>query len=82
MLIISDGEPADIDVSDAEYLLHDAAHAVKHMRKTGIDCFCLNLNVQTARQAIRIFGQNGYRILDDIAALPTLLPSIYLRLRA
>jgi len=82
LLVISDGEPADIDVTDASYLVHDAAHAVKHLRRKGVDCFGLNLNTHTESQAAQIFGKRGYRMLDDISRLPETLPAIYLRLRA
>lgn len=82
LLIVSDGEPADIDVADDNYLVHDAAHAVRHLRRKGVDCFGLNLNAKTESQTVHIFGQRGYRILEDISRLPEVLPSIYLRFRA
>lgn len=82
LLVVSDGEPADIDVADANYLVHDAAHAVKHLRSMGMDCFGLNLDANTAPQAAQIFGKKGYRMLDHISRLPEILPTIYLRLRA
>ncbi|BBP00712.1 nitric oxide reductase activation protein NorD [Sulfuriferula nivalis] len=81
LLIISDGEPADIDVTDANYLVHDAAHAVRQLRRSGLDCFGLNLNIHTEAQSAQIFGKRGYRMLDDISRLPEILPAIYLRLR-
>lgn len=81
LLIISDGEPADIDVVDAKYLVQDAAHAVKRLRMTGVDCFCINLNVETEPQVARIFGQRGYRVLNDVSCLPAILPAVYMRLR-
>lgn len=82
LLIVSDGEPADIDETDANYLVQDAAQAVRHLRSEGVDCFGLNLNTQTAFQTAHIFGRRGYRILQDSSRLPEILPAIYLRLRA
>ncbi|WP_157662684.1 nitric oxide reductase activation protein NorD [Sulfuriferula sp. AH1] len=82
LLIVSDGEPADIDVTDANYLVHDAAHAIRNLRRAGVDCFGLNLNARTESHTAHIFGRRGYRMLQDISRLPEILPAIYLRLRS
>ena len=81
LLIVSDGEPADIDEADARYLVHDAAHAVKYLRSMGMDCFGLNLDTNTALQAAYIFGKKGYRMLEDISRLPAIMSAIYSQLR-
>ncbi|AOY95636.1 hypothetical protein BKK79_28370 [Cupriavidus sp. USMAA2-4] len=54
ILLIGDGEPADIDVFDPRYLPADAAHAVHAARRRGVDILALsfaNGTVATGAQA-------------------------------
>ena len=37
LLILSDGEPSDIDVEDQDYLLEDAKYAVRRLAYNGVD---------------------------------------------
>jgi nitric oxide reductase activation protein len=43
ILVLSDGEPSDIDVSDKNYLVEDARHAIHSLAQHGIDVFCVGL---------------------------------------
>lgn len=79
LLVLTDGEPADIDVSDPDYLLADTRQAVSELAASGIDCFCLSLDPKADAYVGKIFGQR-WRVLDRIEQLPEQLPLIYLNL--
>ena len=44
LLLISDGEPSDVDIADRRYLVEDARRAVLSLRHHGIDVFCVGLD--------------------------------------
>jgi Mg-chelatase subunit ChlD len=81
LLVVSDGEPSDIDVGDRRYLVEDAGHAVRELFARGIDVFCVGLNAG-GRDVTRIFGRHRTLQLDRIEKLPETLPLIYLRVTA
>lgn len=82
LLIITDGEPADIDERDPQYLRHDAKKAVEELRMRGIYTYCLTLDPTADRYVARIFGENGYAIVDQVQRLPERLPAIFAALTA
>lgn len=82
LLIVTDGEPSDIDVDDPDYLAEDARAAVHELNRDGIDVFCVVLDSAADSYARRIFGPKGMLRLDSIDRLPDLLPGFYLRMRA
>lgn len=79
LLVLTDGEPADIDVSDPDFLSHDAKMAVNELSTAGIDCFCLSLDPAADSYVGNIFGKR-WRVLDRIERLPEQLPMVYLGL--
>ena len=80
VLIITDGEPSDIDVSDKEYLVHDAKHAVNYLKNLQIDAFCVALGNQAGERANEIFGKSRCVTINNIDNLPDQLAKIYLRM--
>jgi len=80
LLVLTDGEPADVDVRDPQYLRHDARKAVEELQRSGIRSYCLSLDPQADPYVARIFGARNYRVLDRIERLPEQLPSLYLGL--
>lgn len=60
LLVISDGQPHDIDVHDPRYLVEDARHAVRSARRQGLTVTCLSLDAGSA-PARRIFGAADLR---------------------
>ncbi|MBN2885793.1 MAG: nitric oxide reductase activation protein NorD [Chromatiaceae bacterium] len=82
VLVITDGEPADIDERDPQYLRHDAKKAVEDLRMRGIHSYCLTLDPDADRYVARIFGDNGYSIVDHVERLPERLPAVFAALTA
>lgn len=43
LLVVTDGEPADVDVRDPQYLRFDAKKAVEELGRNGILTYCMSL---------------------------------------
>jgi hypothetical protein len=80
LLVITDGEPADRDVRDPQYLRHDARRAVEELQREGIQTFGLSLDPRADTYVERIFGARHYAVIDRIERLPERLPQLYLGL--
>jgi hypothetical protein len=79
LLLLTDGEPADIDVTDGDYLRHDAKRAVGELATQGVTVFCLSLDPNADNYVSDIFGSR-WQVLDRIERLPEQLPLLYLSL--
>ncbi len=79
ILLLTDGEPSDIDVHDAQYLVFDAKKAVEENNRHGIFTYCMSLDPKADRYVSRIFGMRNYMVLDHIRRLPEKLPMLYMR---
>jgi nitric oxide reductase activation protein len=77
LLIVTDGEPADIDERDPQYLRLDAKKAAEELRSSGILSYCLTLDPEADRYVERIFGANNYTIIDHVQRLPEKLPTLF-----
>ncbi|ADC71387.1 von Willebrand factor type A [Thioalkalivibrio sp. K90mix] len=77
LLIITDGEPADTDVRDPQYLRQDAKRAVEEVGRKGVYTFCMSLDPQADEYVERIFGAQHFMVLDQIERLPEKLPMLY-----
>jgi nitric oxide reductase activation protein len=80
LLLLTDGEPSDVDAPDPTYLAEDARRAVAEQRRRGVHVFAVNLDPNAALGVRRIFGDAGYCQIDRLAALPQALPRLYARL--
>ena len=80
LLIVTDGEPSDIDVAERRYLVEDARHAVHELGHAGIDVFCVGLDSGGDTYLARIFGRRNVMQIDRVTALPERLPMLYFRL--
>lgn len=80
LLLVSDGEPADIDVRDPQYLRHDTKKAVEELAQKGIISYCLTLDPNADDYVSRIFGVAGYTIVDHVQRLPEKLPALFMGL--
>ncbi len=79
MLILTDGEPSDIDSKDGRLLIEDARQAVKELDRQGIYSYCINLDHKADEYVADIFGKQ-YTIIDRVAQLPEKLPTLFLAL--
>lgn len=77
LLIITDGEPSDMDVPDRRYLHDDAKKAVEAARRSGIHPYCISLDPAADWYVARIFGAMNYMVVDHIAHLPEKVLLIY-----
>jgi len=79
MLILTDGEPADIDVDDEQLLIQDARKAVSELNQDGIYSYCINLDPKADEYVADIFGSQ-YTIIDHVDRLPEKLPEVFISL--
>lgn len=77
MLVITDGEPADIDVRDPQYLRHDTKKAVEEASRAGVVTYCMSLDPRADQYVSRIFGERNYMVVDHVERLPEKLPVLY-----
>ncbi len=77
LLIVTDGEPADIDERDPQYLRMDTKKAAEELRQNGVLSYCLTLDPEADRYVSRIFGANNYTIIDNVQRLPEKLPTLF-----
>ncbi|MDB5830130.1 MAG: hypothetical protein JWQ73_4350, partial [Variovorax sp.] len=73
IVVMSDGEPHDVDIHDPHYLIEDARHAVQSARLVGVDTLGLLLDAEGAAASRRIFGAGQSALLGDAALLPLVL---------
>ncbi|ARU30823.1 hypothetical protein CAP31_03455 [Sulfuriferula sp. AH1] len=79
LLILTDGEPADIDSKDPRLLIEDARIAVRELDQDGIYTYCITLDPKAGDYVGDIFGKH-YTVIDHIARLPEQLPKLFMAL--
>jgi len=82
LLVVTDGEPSDIDATDPRYLLEDARRSVKSLSHEGINVFCVGLETKGSSYLEKIFERRNSIVIDRIELLPQKLPLLYLRMTA
>jgi nitric oxide reductase activation protein len=65
-LLVTDGEPADIDGRDPQYLRHHTKKAVEEFYTKGIMTYCLTLDPNAGNYVKRIIGTNNSTIIDHV----------------
>ena len=79
MLILTDGQPSDVDVQDEQLLIEDTRQAVKELDRAGIFTYCISLDPKADEYVSGIFGHQ-YTVIDNIQRLPEKLPELFLAL--
>ena len=79
MLILTDGQPSDVDVHDARLLIEDARQSVKELDQQGIYTYCINLDAKADAYVRDIFGHH-YTVVDHVDQLPEKLPKLFMAL--
>lgn len=80
IIVLTDGEPSDIDVEDSTDLVEDARRAVRGLHGQGIDCFGIVLGASGMRSAAHIFGRGNTMVVNRLEELPKRLSELYFRL--
>lgn len=80
LLVVTDGEPSDIDVDDSKYLIEDARSAAQALNSGGIDTFCVALQSNEATYPDRIFGRRNVAVVSSVEQLPWELSRLFFRL--
>lgn len=81
LLVLTDGEPSDIDVPDPHYLTEDARRVVQQQRRHGIDIFAFGMGGGGFLQLDRIFGERHSLRVPRIEVLPQRVMQLYTELK-
>jgi nitric oxide reductase NorD protein len=68
LVLLSDGQPWDIDVFEAGHLLLDARRAVDALRAAGMQAMCVTSDANALAELQPVFGAAGLQLLN--AAMP------------
>ncbi len=79
MLVLTDGQPADVDAHDGRLLIEDARQAVNELDRDGIFTYCISLDPRADEYVSDIFGRQ-YTVIDNIHRLPEKLPELFIAL--
>jgi nitric oxide reductase NorD protein len=79
LLVLTDGEPSDVDVHDQQLLIRDAHKAVQELDQEGIYTYCINLDPHADEYVQDIFGKQ-YTVIDKVERLPERLPKLFMSL--
>ncbi|TVT54498.1 MAG: VWA domain-containing protein [Sedimenticola thiotaurini] len=79
LLVLTDGEPSDIDVDDDRLLIEDARKAVQELDRDNIYTYCINLDPKADEYVADIFGKQ-YSVIDRVEKLPAKLPELFVSL--
>jgi nitric oxide reductase NorD protein len=79
LLVLTDGEPSDVDVADERLLIEDARQCVRELDQQGIFSYCINLDPKADAYVSDIFGRQ-YTVIDHIERLPEQLPRLFMAL--
>jgi nitric oxide reductase activation protein len=80
LILLSDGRPYDVDYGDAVYAVEDTRRAIWEGRRQGISFFCITVDKKSRDYLPYMYGESNYILIEDLDALPTMLPLIYKRL--
>ncbi|MDH5709789.1 MAG: VWA domain-containing protein, partial [Hylemonella sp.] len=80
LIVLTDGEPSDVDVHDARYLVEDARAAAEATARAGLQVWGVTVDPGAGDYARRIFGARHHQVLPTPSQLPRLLSRLYTRL--
>lgn len=79
LLILTDGQPSDIDVHDERQLIEDARQAVRELEREGLYTHCISLDPKADAYVSDMFGSR-YTVIDHVQRLPERLPKLFMAL--
>ena len=77
LFVVTDGEPADNDVRDPQYLRFDTKRAVEELARDGVTVYAISLDPHADQYVSRIFGAKNFTVIDKVERLPEKLPQLY-----
>lgn len=80
LIVLSDGEPSDIDVKDKNYLVEDAKKSVTIAKSKSIDVFCFGMEDKNSPYLNRIFGKKNSIRIENLNNLHHKIAKIYFKL--
>jgi nitric oxide reductase NorD protein len=76
LLLLSDGQPNDVDFYQGAYAIEDSRRALNEARAEGVVPFCLTVEQEEHEYLPYVFGTTGYRVLRRPAQLPEALLTV------
>ena len=76
LLVLSDGQPNDVDFYQGAYAIEDSRRALNDARAEGVVPFCLTVEQEEHEYLPYVFGTTGYRVLRRPGQLPEALLSV------
>jgi nitric oxide reductase NorD protein len=73
LLLLSDGQPNDVDFYQGAYAIEDSRRALNDARADGVVPFCLTVEQDEHEYLPHVFGKTGYRVLRRPDQLPSAL---------
>lgn len=80
VLVLTDGEPSDIDVANPAELVEDARRAVLELRHRGIDVYGIVMDPADTGCGPAIFGRHNTMLVRNLDDLSVRLTGMYFRL--
>ncbi len=79
LLVLTDGEPSDVDASDPHYLMHDVRQVVHSLQAQGVFVWCIQLHPAHEDSVRHVFGEH-FTLVQRLPQLPETLASLFVRL--
>jgi nitric oxide reductase activation protein len=76
IILVTDGEPSDIDVFDPKYLVEDARNAVDMLAAHGVRSQCLSVDPKSHSRICEIFGRQNSVSIERSTRLADILPNV------
>ncbi len=80
LLLLSDGKPNDFDTYEGNYGIYDIRKAIKEAEHKNIHTSAIAIDSSAKYYLPKMFGQNGFTILQNATELPEVLTKFYLNL--
>jgi nitric oxide reductase activation protein len=79
LLVLTDGRPSDVDVTDDQALVADTRQAVQELSQKGMHTHCISLDPLADAYVHDIFGHHA-TVVDRIEQLPEKLTRLFMNL--
>lgn len=77
ILLLTDGEPADVDVPDARHLVEDACQAIHELNERAIRVFSVVVGHGIHPEIPRLFSKTGFARMNEVNKLPIIMRDLF-----